>query len=147
MSEFNWTPEPNPDDRRPVLYLPSGRNNPSFLIWALRPEARITVPLKAAFTRVIVELHFAWLEDAGLEIPARGWRRPERLAEAIALTTGYEVEAQTIRAYLSQTQRLIREVVREVGRDIPVPNLFEHKRGLGARLAVAGLQFIGERPD
>jgi hypothetical protein len=42
---------------------------------------------------------------------------------------------------------MIRQAVRAGGREIPVPNLFEHKRGLGARLSVAGLQFIGERPD
>src|SRR5207248_821866 len=85
----------------PTLYLPAGPDRDGFLVLGLEDGSELAVPLTAAKARLLAALAEALREDADLVWPARGWRRPERLARMTA-GDGYPVEAQTVRAYLAQ---------------------------------------------
>ena len=99
----------------PYLYLPAGPGRDGFLMLGLEDGAVLPVPLTAAKARVLAALAEALREDGAKVWPVRGWRRPERLAQVLA-GDDYPVEAQTIRAYLAQIKRRIREAAQAAGR-------------------------------
>ncbi len=124
----------------PTLYLPAGRDRDGFLLLGLDDGSLLPVPLTAAKARVLVALAEAQREDAALVWPARGWRRPERLAQMMA-GDAYPVEAQTVRAYLVQLKRSIEEAAAAAGKPAPPP-LLEQRRSIGVRLAGERFQVI-----
>src|SRR5437868_3374901 len=91
----------------PTLYLPAGPAGDGFLTLSLDDGSLLAVPLTAAKARLLAALAQALREDAALVGPVRGWRRPERLARMVA-GDACPVEAQTVRAYLSQIKRSVR---------------------------------------
>jgi hypothetical protein len=125
---------PAPD---PILYLPAGRDG--FLVLGLADGSLLPVPLTAAKARLLAALAQALREDAALVGPLRGWRRPERLARMVA-GDAYPVEAQTVRAYLSQIKRSVRAAAHAAGKK--APPLLEHRRTIGVRLGCEGFQVI-----
>jgi hypothetical protein len=124
-----------------VLYLPGGLQAPGFLIFSCMPGGRkVTVGLSAALVRPIAALHAAMRQDADVVAPARGWRRPAVLAEAIAEMDPLllATTAQTVRAYICRIKGLIRQAMAEQGAAGELA-LFEQRRGLGVRLAAVNL--------
>jgi hypothetical protein len=128
---------PAPD---PILYLPAGPGRDGFLVLGLPDGSVLPVALTAAKARLLVALGQALEEDAELVWAARGWRRPERLAEVVA-GDDYPVEAQTVRAYLSQIKRSIRAAAAASGKGLPPP-LLEHRRSIGVRVGCEHFQVI-----
>ena len=128
----------------PTLYLPGGGGWDGFLFLPLTQRVTVAVKLTPSKVRLLVALAEAMRADAGLSRAARGWRRPERLARIVADQTGwgYMVEAQTVRAYLAQIKRAVRKEVRAARRGAKVPQLLEHRRGLGVRLATDRLMIV-----
>jgi hypothetical protein len=132
-------PEP-PTPPAPTLYLPAGLDRDGFLLLGLEDGSLLPVPLTAAKARVLAALAEALREDAALVWPVRGWRRPERLAVLMA-GDAYPVEAQTVRAYLSQIRRGIEAAAAAAGKKAPAP-LLEHRRTIGVRLGCEQFQVI-----
>ncbi len=124
----------------PTLFLPAGPGRDGFLMLGLDDGSVLPVPLTAAKARLIAALAEALREDAAVVWPARGWRRPERLARMMA-GDDYPVEAQTVRAYLSQITRRIRKAAEAAGRPGP-PELLERRRTIGVRLACEDFRVI-----
>jgi hypothetical protein len=133
---------PAPD---PFLYLPAGPGRDGFLFLGLEDGSLLPVPLSAAKANLLAALAGALREDAGLPGAARGRRRPERLARLVA-GDAYPVEAQTVRAYLTQIKQRIREAAEAAGKGQPAP-LLEHRRTIGVRLGCERLQVIDGTRD
>jgi hypothetical protein len=121
-----------PQGPDPFLYLPAGPDCDGFLVLGLEDGSLLPVPLTAAKARLLAALAQALQEDGALVWAARGWRRPERLARTIA-GGDYTVEAQTVRAYLAQIKRSVREAALAAGKAEP-PALLEHRRTIGVRV-------------
>jgi hypothetical protein len=125
----------------PILYLPAGPSGDGFLLLGLADGSVLPVPLTATKARLLAALAEAQREDGALVWAARGWRRPERLARMVA-GDAYPVEAQTIRAYLSQIKRSIRAAAQAAGKGLPPPALLEHRRTIGVRVGCERFQVI-----
>lgn len=127
----------------PTLYLPAGPGSAGFLIFPGLDGDKLVVLLTAALVWPILILLKARRDDAHLVPPARGWRRPERIAEEIARQSPIliPVEPQAIRAYISIVKRRIRQAAEAMGQT-QIPELFEHRRSLGVRLVTDQLEVI-----
>lgn len=126
-----------------TLYLPAGPLSPGFLIVTDEADGKIVVSLSGALVGPILALFQARKDDAHLVPPAQGWRLPQMIADAISRRSPclIPVEPQTIRRYVSLARRKIAAAARAAGRT-EVPELFEHGRGLGIRLATDQLEVI-----
>ncbi len=127
---------------RPVLYLPAGAEAAGFL-WFELPDGQIgcCTRIRGVLARLLIAMHDAMQADAHVPWPARGWRSAEKLAQAIG-EAGVGVEIETIRKYLSQLQKSVRNAFENAGKADKVPLLVERRRGLGARLGTARLKII-----
>jgi hypothetical protein len=82
----------------------------------------------------------AFHADRNLPKEIRGWRCPVAISAEITKYTGWNLEPQTVRVYLSKISKAIHTAIQQV-KDMPSERvvhqiLFERRRGLGARLAV-----------
>jgi hypothetical protein len=144
VARAKWTPAAN----GLTLLLPGGPESGGFLM-VPHPdsESAVEVELLPAKVRVLLALRQAMEADAGLPETIRGWRSPLAISELIAAQSRWSVplEPQTVRTYVTDIHRRIRERVRgrhrvtarrpsqQSHRD--VPQLFERRRHFGIRLA------------
>jgi hypothetical protein len=142
-----------PDERPkgvkgPILLAPGGLTNTGFLIFPVRDALgewhQLSVELSPSHMRVIAVLDQAMREDRALPWEARGWRRVDKLAALIERLWGYPLEQASISSYLSAIRRSVRDAARRRLPAIAPPQVIEHHRGLGARLAWPDLRIIDD---
>ncbi|NUQ63853.1 MAG: hypothetical protein HUU20_15355 [Pirellulales bacterium] len=143
---------------QPTLVLPNGIGGGGFLSVPYPGSngpgggSYLVVRLRPALVYVVRALHKAYLADAGLPETMRGWRHPGVLATMIAMESGWQLNAQTVRAYMCKIERLMQAAVQDARKHSPtaaLPSvLIERQKGFGARLAfMFGLRDLTDEAD
>jgi hypothetical protein len=150
MREASSEPNSPPPGAARLLVAERPEHGGTLLLSVVDAHGRprdLLVELPGRLVWVLLALHQARCDDAARRIPAAvaGWRRPEKVALWIARHTGWELEAQTVRAYMTLVHRELRGVARRELID-HVPEVIERRRGRGARLFTGGLELIGSPP-
>jgi len=91
-------------------------------------SVHVAVYLEPRLTSLLLELAKAYDEDRGYPEEARGWRQAADLAKKRFIARA------TVRSYLSQIRKCVREEVQSTSQALPIPQMFRNNRKSGVRL-------------